>query len=94
MALKTGGSRSSDIGEAFQPRQSRATTYSAIRKSPPIRSPWPIILLLTLTGVAGFVTLLVCSHYVPALANPLRVAALIWFFGFGLAETSFIKRQR
>jgi hypothetical protein len=94
MAPKLGGSKASDFSDAFQARGPGAAKHADIRKTPPISSPWPTILLIILVGVAGFVGLLVCSAYFPTLANPLRFAALAWFFAFGLLQTTFIKRQR
>jgi hypothetical protein len=93
MASKLGGSKASGFVDVIQPRGPGAT-HSGIRKTPPVSSPWPTILLIILVGVVGFVGLLVCSVHFPALANPLRFAALIWFFAFGLIQTTFIKRQR
>jgi hypothetical protein len=94
MASKFGGSKPSDFVDVFQARSTSAATHSQIQKTPPVSSPWPAILLMTLVGVGGFVALLVCSAYYPALANPLRLGALVWFFGFGLIQSRFIRRQR
>jgi len=94
MAPKLGGSKTSDFVDVFQARGRSAAMRSDIRKTPPVSSPWPTILLIILVGVVGFVGLLVCSAYFPTLANPLRFAALAWFFAFGLLQTTFIKRQR
>ena len=94
MSPKLGRSNGSDFVAAFQARGSGATRLSRVQRTPPISSPWPIILLRTLVGVCGFVGLLVCSAYFPAIANPLRVGALVWFFGFGVIQTRFIRGQR
>ena len=40
---------------------------------------------IKVAGVAGFVGLLVFSHFLPAIATGLRIAAIVWFFGFGIA---------
>ncbi len=40
---------------------------------------------IKVAGAAGFVGLLVVSHYLPAIATGLRIAAIVWFFGFGIA---------
>jgi len=94
MASKSGGPRTSDFADAFQARGPGAAARSGVEKTPPISSPWPTILLIMLVGVGGFVGLLVSSHYFPTLANPLRAAGLVWFFGFGVIQTTLIRRQR
>ncbi|WP_428334294.1 hypothetical protein [Novosphingobium sp.] len=40
---------------------------------------------IRVAGVAGFVGLLIASHYLPAIATALRIAAIVWFFGCGIA---------
>jgi len=94
MAPRNGGPESPNVHNVLQPTGSATSFQSRIRKSPPIGSPWPTILLIALVGAGGFVGLLVCSAYYPAIANPLRIAALVWFFGFGLIQRAFIGRQR
>jgi hypothetical protein len=94
MAAKFGRSKASDFERVLQPHGPDAATHSRVLKTPPISSPWPTILLIILVGVSGFVGLLVSSHYFPTLANLLRVTALVWFFGFGLIQSTFIRRQR
>ncbi len=53
---------------------------------------------IKVAGAAGFVGLLVVSHYLPAVANGLRIAAIVWFFGFGIAfailDSKFPARAR
>jgi hypothetical protein len=49
-------------------------------------SRWLWRTAITGVGVGGFVGLLVTSHYFPSEADPLRVLAMIWFFGFGAAR--------
>ena len=49
--------------------------------------------LVTVAGVLGFVVLLVASTYFPHLANPIRVAALVWFFVFGAIRTSLFWKR-
>jgi hypothetical protein len=44
---------------------------------------------IRVAGTAGFVGLLVVSHYLPAIATALRIAAIVWFFGFGIAFAIF-----
>lgn len=94
MAPKLAGEEPTNFRDAFQARASARPIHALIRKTPPLSSPWPTILLIALAGVLGFVGLLVCSAYFPAIANPLRIAALAWFFGFGLIQRTFIRRQR
>jgi hypothetical protein len=55
---------------------------------------WLPVVIITLTGVAGFVGLLVASHYDPPHATPLRIGALIWFFGFGVVRSFQLSRRR
>ena len=43
----------------------------------------PLISLVVVLGVIGFVGLLIASHSAGPAANSLRIAALAWFFGFG-----------
>ena len=93
MAAKIGGPRASEVDDAFQPRGPNAAAPFGGRKIGPASNPWPTVLLITLINVGGFVALLVASHYVPALANPLRVAALVWFFGLGVIQTTFMSRH-
>ena len=47
-------------------------------------------LALTVAGVVGFVGLLVAAHYLPGIAQPLRTAALIWFFVAGFIKIVFV----
>ena len=94
MAPRLAGEDPANIRDDFQARASAMPIQSRIRKTPPIGSPWPTILLITLVGIVGFVGLLVSSAYFPAIANPLRIAALGWFFGFALIQRAYVRRQR
>jgi len=52
-----------------------------------IQSPrWLWRTAISAVGIGGFGGLLVSSHYFPSIADPLRVLAIIWFFGFGAAR--------
>jgi hypothetical protein len=94
MAPKFGGAKAPGYVDVLHARGAGGATRSGVQRTPPIRSPWPTILLITVAGVGGFVGLLVCSHYFPAIADPLRFAALVWFFAFGLIQSTFLGRQR
>jgi len=50
--------------------------------------------IISLIGVVGFVGLLVSSAYWPALAMPLRISALAWFFGLGFMRVILVGRRR
>jgi hypothetical protein len=51
-------------------------------------------LLLSLAGVVGFVGLLLAAHVMPAQAEPLRIAALAWFLGFGVMRLALRSGRR
>jgi hypothetical protein len=51
-----------------------------------------VAFLVTVAGVAGFVALLVASAYLPHEADPLRIAALVWFVVFGAVRTTILLR--
>ena len=51
-------------------------------------------LLLSLFAVCGFVGLLVSSHYWPAQATPLCIAALVWLLAFGVMRAVLVTRRR
>jgi len=48
-------------------------------------------LFITALGVCGFVGFLVSSSYIPALATPLRILALVWFIVLGVTRAVLVK---
>ena len=83
-----------DRDEAIVAENLAAAHASAEPSTRPAAISWPRYLLVTLIGVIGFVALLVSSAYVPPLANPLRLIALIWFFAFGAVRVIYLGRRR
>jgi hypothetical protein len=57
------------------------------------RAVLPRYLFISALGVCGFIGLLVGSHDLPAWAAPLRIAALVWFLGFGVIRAALIRRR-
>jgi len=47
---------------------------------------WPAYFAITFAGIAGFIGMLVASHYWPQWGQGLRIAALIWFAWFGVVR--------
>ena len=89
MAPSAGTSNTADSDDAIIV-QDAAVADPALKSA---STPSPTSLLIMLIGALGFVALLISSHYVPTLANPLRVAALVWFFVFGAAHVSLASRR-
>jgi hypothetical protein len=67
---------------------------NALGKAEAPRALASAYLWISIVGVCGFVGLLVASHYWAPLAAPLRVAALVWFLGFGVLRGLLIGRRQ
>ncbi|MFI4975511.1 MAG: hypothetical protein ACHP84_13305 [Caulobacterales bacterium] len=44
---------------------------------------------IVIFGLGGFVSLLIASHFAPAIGAPLRYLSFVWFLGFGIARVAF-----
>jgi uncharacterized membrane protein len=68
-----------------------ARTLKALARDPPRLAA---AFLVTVAGLAGFLGLLVASAYLPREADPLRIAALVWFVVLGAVRTALILRAK
>jgi hypothetical protein len=50
--------------------------------------------LVMVAGLGGFLGLLLLAHYLPQIANPLRIAGLLWFMAFGFLRFTLGVRPR